>query len=107
MRLSTIFSIVFILHIHWVCGDTIVLPQSTEKDAIVETTPETEVKHSDDRKNISIAPGVAMNKLLAQEQTILEQEQESLESSMEVDLQLLLLYFFPFWHTYFVLDFPR
>lgn len=96
MRLSLVFLIVFILHIHWVCGDSdIVLPQSTEKNATVETKPEIEVKHSDDSKNITITPSVAMNKLLKQEQEQKEQKKEKEpeeQSSIEVNLQALLVF---------------
>lgn len=90
MRLSIVVSIVFILHIHWVCGDsnTAVLPQSTGKNAVAEKTSEVQVKHSDDNKNVNTGPGVVMNKLLQKEQN--EQEQQS---SMEVDFQASCIFF--------------
>lgn len=65
MRLAIVFMCVFILHIHWVCGDSNTnLPQSTEKSVIVENN--TEMQHSDDGKNIAIEPSVALDNLLKQ-----------------------------------------
>lgn len=89
MRLSTAFLVVFILHIHWVCGDlTTELPQSTEKSVIVEKNPDIEVKHSDDSKIIEIAPSVALNNL-KQEQKEQKQYQEQ-QSPIEVGLNAFL-----------------
>lgn len=70
MRLSTVVSIVFILHIHWVCGDSnaTVLQQSTEKSVVVEKVPEIQGTGTE---NASLV----LNKLLQNNQN--EQTQQS------------------------------
>lgn len=77
MRFTTVVSIVFILHIRWVCGDlnAAVLSQSTEKSVVVEKVPEIHGNHGDDTKNVSIKPSLVLNKLLQQNQN--EQTQQS------------------------------
>lgn len=88
MRLSTVFLIVFILHIQWVCGDLDTdPPRSTEKTAIIENNPAVEKKQSNDSESITIGPSVMLNKLL--EQTEMKRKQErsqKQQSSVEVNV---------------------
>lgn len=98
MRLSTVVSIVFILHIHWACGEssTTALPQSTEKSINVGKNPAIqETQSAKDSKKSNVEPGVVLNKLLQKQQP--EQEQQS--GSIEVDLQASLLNIFT---TFFI-----
>lgn len=91
MRLSTVVSIVFILHIHWVCGDssTTVSPQLTEKSSsVAEKTPEIPATHIDDSEKTTIKPSVVMNRLLQNQQSEQQPEEEEQSSSIEVTFQV-------------------
>lgn len=68
MKLSIVLSVVFVLHMQWVCADsdtTTILPVTAEK-IVTETNAPIVVISSDDKKNITVQPSVAMNKLLQQ-----------------------------------------
>lgn len=99
MKLSIVLSIVFVLHIHWVCADsnaTTISPQTAVNSSVMvnETSTKTPVTLNNDSKNITVKPAMVMNQLLqqtdlAQQQQEQSQEQSDEQNSNEVSFQAI------------------